>query len=427
MVERLFDRVGWTPEADLASARLLEPGAGDGAFLVEAVVRLVDSFVRHGVRVDINSLRDRVLAYELVPREANKARARIASKMKALGIHHSTARACACAWVKTEDFLLAELPHQNFTHIVGNPPYIRWSKIPDTIATAYAQNLPKTVARGDLYLPFLHRSFEHLARHGRCAFVCSDRWRYTVYGDGFRKKWATSLEIVTESAGHPKDVFDRDVDVYPEILTASWRVTSNEQFPKRRARGQTLADLGCKIRVGPALGVRSAFVVAPDEDDVEADLLHPWIDAREVRPGNIEWFGCRVISPFDEYGNLIDLQAYPRFASRLRRFDDRLRARYIVRKGAVWYRTIDKIMPADWSAPKLLIPEIAKVPRVAIDWSGAIPSHGVYSIFSPDRDIDEIYDRLRDGKLAQALAPIAPKVKGHYTRCYRRFLAMMEV
>ena len=114
-------------------------------------------------------------------------------------------------------------------------------------------------------------------------------------------------------------------------------------------------------------------------------------------------------------------------AARLQRFSDQLRARHIVRKGAVWYRTIDKLMPSAWTAPKLLIPEIAKSPRVAIDFSGAVPSHGTYAVFSQSLDIEAVYDRLRDGKLARALAPIAPKVKGRYTRCYRRFLAMMMI
>ena len=347
--------------------------------------------------------------------------------MTKLGVQLATAHACAEAWIKTEDFLLAALPDTGFTHIVGNPPYIRWSKLPDTISAAYVRRLPKTVARGDLYLPFLHRSFEHLAPDGRCAFVCSDRWRYTVYAEGFRKKWCTALRIKTEPAGDPKDAFERDVYVHPEILTATPHTASKPTVPQRRSQGRTLADLGCTIRVGPALGVTPAFVLDPDEEDVEDDLLHPWVDTREVLHGRINWSGRRVISPFDDSGTLIDLEAYPRFATRLRRFEDRLRARYIVRNGAPWHRTIDKVVPAAWSAPKLLIPEVAKSPRVAIDLTGAIPSHGIYAILADNADIEEIYSYLRDGKLARAIAPIAPKVKGRYTRCYRRFLAMMEL
>ncbi len=427
LVERLLDRVGWTHEADLASARLLEPGAGDGKFLVEAVRRLIASFVRHGLRLDIKSLRDRVLAYELAPGEANKARVSIVAEMKALGIHHTTAIACARVWVRTEDFLLAELPHTNFTHIVGNPPYIRWSKLPKAMSKAYAEKLPSTVARGDLFLPFLHRSFEHLASKGHCAFVCSDRWRYTVYAKDFRTKWLASMHIETEPAGEAKEAFDRDVYVHPEILTASRRKSLKPRKARRKRGGKTLAELGCTIRVGPALGVTPAFVLNPHEHDVEPHLLHPWVDTSEVLAGRVDWSGRRVISPYDDTGDLIDLENHPLFAAHIRRFEAPLRARYIVRNGAAWYRTIDKVKAIDWSPPKLLIPEVAKIPRVAIDRSGAIPSHGLYCIFPHQADILDIYDRLRDGKLAKALAPIAPRVKGRYMRCYRRFLAMMTI
>lgn len=426
-MKRLLDRIGWTRNADLANARLLEPGAGDGAFLVEAVTRLVASLLRRGVRLDIGSLRDRILAYELVPAEADKARAQVVVAMRSLGVHHTTAWACARAWIRNEDFLLAELPVEDFTHIVGNPPYIRWAKLPGEYATAYAGRLPKDVARGDLYLPFLHRSFEHLANDGRCAFVCSDRWRYTAYAEGFRKRWGPRLHIITEAAGHPTDVFDRDVYVHPEILVATWASEPKLKPTKRRTSGQTLADLGCRIRVGPALGVTAAYVLEAGEDDVEADLLCRWIDTKDVRAGRIEWSGRRVVSLYDRNGDLLNLGCHPRLAVRLRRFEERLRHRYIVRNGAVWYRTIDKIERDKWAAPKLLVPEIAKTPRVAIDRSGAIPSHGVYAIFADEGDVERIHDRLRDGKLAQALAPIAPKVKGGYTRCYRRFLAAMRV
>ena len=141
----------------------------------------------------------------------------------------------------------------------------------------------------------------------------------------------------------------------------------------------------------------------------------------------MNWRGKRVIATSDAEGKLLDLASYPKLATHLAAFRGRLEQRYIVRQGAKWYRTIDRIVPADWAGPKLVVPELAKVPHVAVDHSGAIPSHGLYCIFSPERDIEDIYERLRDGKLAKALTPIAPKVKGSYTRCYGRFLKQMRV
>jgi hypothetical protein len=126
-------------------------------------------------------------------------------------------------------------------------------------------------------------------------------------------------------------------------------------------------------------------------------------------------------------GKLVKLKRFPRLKARLRRFKKQLEKRAIVADGAPWFRPIDRVKAADWARPKLLVPELAKVPRLAIDRSGAIPSHGVYAIFAPNDDVEALYRKLRGGKLAKALKNIAPKVKGGYVRCYKRFLLMVRI
>ena len=426
-VSCVLDRIGWTADADLATARLLEPASGDGAFLIEAAVRLIQSLRQRGPEPTIRHLRERIVAFEIVAREATKARQAVVDALVGVRIHPATARAAAAAWVRADDFLLAKLPQESFTHVAGNPPYVRWAKVPSILRTVYANYLPTAIARGDLLLPFLDRSFSLLAPGGRCGFVCSDRWRYALYARPFRAKWLDRLDIESEPAERPSEAFDRQVYVYPDILTASLRISPKPAAKSTRKRGKTLEELGCTVRVGPALGFTKAFVVGAGETSVEPDVLHPWVDTDEVRDGAVQRLGRRVIATRDADGNLLDLAKYPKLAAHLEEYRERLEQRYIVRQGDSWYRTIDRIVPADWAEPKLLVPELAKVPRVAIDRSGAIPSHGIYCIFSPGSDIDEIYERLCDGKLARALVPIAPKVKGAYTRCYRRFLMRMSV
>src|SRR5439155_24256409 len=44
VVCRILDAIGWRREIDLSQSCLLEPAAGDGAFVVEAARRLVASF-----------------------------------------------------------------------------------------------------------------------------------------------------------------------------------------------------------------------------------------------------------------------------------------------------------------------------------------------------------------------------------------------
>jgi hypothetical protein len=167
--------------------------------------------------------------------------------------------------------------------------------------------------------------------------------------------------------------------------------------------------------------------LGPEEDDVEPEILHPWIDGSEIREGEITWKGRRVILMYGSEGKLLDPKRFPRLQARLRGFRAQLKKRSIVQNGAPWYRTIDRVRAETWARPKLLLPEIAKIPRVAIDLSGAVPSHGVYAIFAGDDDVMRIYEKLKNGKLASALSNIAPKIGSDFVRCYKRFLMLARV
>ena len=433
VASRILDAVGWCADMDLRSARLLEPGAGGGEFVVQAAERLVASCRVNDTEPEIGVLRDRIVAFELHPDAARKALSRVADRLRALGIHHRTAEACGEAWIRSADFLLSDVPESGesgYTHVAGNPPYVRWSKIPAILKIVYEKRLAPEMTRGDLFLPFLDRALDALQPSGRCGFLCSDRWRYTVSARGFRQKWLPRLDIVSNDPIDATDAFTtRNVSAYPTILIASKRSTPKRECSPMVARraGRTLKELGCTVKVGPALGTTPAFVLRPDEGGVEADLLAPWVNSSEVVEGAVRWEGRRVVAMFDDAGHLIDPDRFPGLARRLEAFAPALKMRSIVRNGAPWYRTIDRVRVSDWSRPKLLVPELAKVPRAAIDRSGAIPSHGVYAIFARDDKVEAIYERLRDGRLARALDGIAPKVKGGYVRCYRRFLSMIRV
>ena len=430
MVGAILDMVGWRAANDLSRARLLEPAAGRGEFVVQAAERLVESSRRRGIEPRARDLKPRIVAFELYARAAIAARRRVVRKLVSMRVHRSTAKSCAKAWIRTGDFLLSEKARDRYTHVVGNPPYVRWSKVPAPLRKAYEDRLSSEMARGDLYLPFLDRALDELEAEGKLGFVCSDRWQYAVYGRGFRCKWLSRLDVLSNRRIEANEAFTRDVSVYANVLVASKRrhPTANG-FGARsahRPQGSSLADRGCAIRVGPALGVTPAFVFDAETADLEPSLLLPWVDSSEVREGRVAWRGRFVASMFDEDGRLRDLREYPRLARHLARYRGKLEARYIVRHGAPWYRTIDRVRAADWRRPKILVPEIAKEPRVALDRRGFVPSHGVYAIFPPLNDVEEIYEALRDGGLGRGLEGIAPTLKNGYVRCYKKFLSAVR-
>jgi hypothetical protein len=281
---------------------------------------------------------------------------------------------------------------------------------------------------GDLFVPFLDRALDSLEADGQCGFICSDRWRYMAFAEAFREKWLSKLTITSEQPVSASEAFETNVDSYPTVFVAA-KTANIHRAPAivKNVRGKTLAELGCTVRVGPALGLTSAYVLGPDECDVESHLLQKWVDGSEISEGTLYWTGRRVVAINGNDGDLLVLNQHPRLKKRLLRFKERLEQRSIVKNGALWYRPIDRVCRADWSRPKLLVPELAKVPRVCIDRSGSIPSHGVYAVFAPGDDVDALYRLLGNGNLAVALEGVAPKVKGGYVRCYRRFLLMVRV
>jgi hypothetical protein len=248
-----------------------------------------------------------------------------------------------------------------------------------------------------------------------------------AFAQAFRDKWLRRLTIQSAPDLETADAYTRSVDTYPTLLIATKLAAPRRAFILKRGKGSTLEQLGCTIKVGPALGCTPAFVLELSENDVEPELLRPWIDSSEIIEGRIEYRGRKVVTVYDASGKLVDLRKYPLLASRLRAHKKALDRRSIVIAGAKWYRTIDRVQINEWDRPKLLIPELAKVPRIAIDLSGAIPSHGVYAVFAANDDVQKIFELLANGKLARALEGIAPWVKGNYVRCYKRFLNQIVV
>ena len=260
VVRRILNAVGWRSNANLSERRLLEPAAGNGEFVVEAARRLIKSCIRQGLELTAPILADRIKAFEIHPREAAEASSRVVSLLRELGVHHRTAEVCARSWIINGDFLLSEISTQRFTHAVGNPPYVRWSKIPAQLKERYDKELPREMTGGDLFLPFLDRAIDSLEPNGRCGFLCSDRWRFMAFAEAFRQKWLPQLQVKSESILLAADAFVRDVDSYPTILIASKRAAKTQKplDLQKSSSSKTLEELGYVIRVGPALGHNQA-------------------------------------------------------------------------------------------------------------------------------------------------------------------------
>lgn len=183
VVTDLLDRLDWPA----CGGRLLDPGAGDGAFLLAAVARIDIPCD------DVGALYDRVEAWEIHEEAASTCRRRLAHHLIERGWSEKKAGVAASMVVVHEDFLIGPGPTRRFKIIAGNPPYLRYTNLPPLFKFAYS-HLP-SYARSDLLHAFLERSSAVVEVGGKIGMVTSDRWLGNSQAAALREHLGTRLSI----------------------------------------------------------------------------------------------------------------------------------------------------------------------------------------------------------------------------------------
>ena len=138
VVEFILDLSGYTTDVSLHHKRLLEPSFGGGEFLAVAVERLLTAYqAQESSPADIAiNLQDAVRAVELHQESFVETRNTLLQLLTRFGLSSETAQTLLRSWLVQGDFLLEDFPFA-FSHIVGNPPYVRHELIPDELMTEY--------------------------------------------------------------------------------------------------------------------------------------------------------------------------------------------------------------------------------------------------------------------------------------------------
>ena len=476
----ILDLAGYDAGANLTEHRLLEPSCGTGNFLLPAVERLLDSFLAHGGTVKaVESLRDCIRGVELHAESFDQVRVKVGEVLKSRGVKAGDADALLDAWLMNSDFLWAELP-DDFTQIVGNPPYVRQERIPDVLLAEYRARYSTIFDRADLYVPFIERSLRLLAPGGTSAFICSDRWMKNRYGaplrklvnDGFRLK--AFVDMVNTPA------FESDVIAYPAIAVISRekpgpvRVAVQPAIESgklirlaRDLRGvaaprekvvemegvvqgdapwlfegagklalvrrleksfPTLDEAGCRVGIGVATGADKVFVAPHDSLDIEPDRKLPLVMTRDILSGEVEWRGLSLVNPFDDQGRLVDLREFPKLAAYFERHRDVVGKRHVAKKnGGSWYRTIDKVFPPLARQPKLLIPDIKGTAAIVHEEGKFYPHHNLYYIVSEDWDLRALQSVLSSGIAHLFVSAYSTRMRGGYLRFQAQYLRRIRI
>jgi hypothetical protein len=483
VVDFILDLTGYTSDTSLQEARLLEPAMGQGDFLVPAIERLFAAYSRvptEGRRGVVEDLGNCIKAVELHCASYIQACELVRQALHGQGLNAREATELCGRWLQQGDFLLLPL-EQNFTHAIGNPPYVRQELIPDVLMAEYRRRFHTIYDRADLYIPFIERSLSLLVHGGRLGFICADRWMKNRYGGPLRQFVAREFHLKYFVDMVDTDAFHSDVIAYPAIVVISrdkpgatriafrpaidarelqtlagamvapelgetravgevarvaygsepWMLEAPEQLALVRrleAEYPTLEEAHCRVGIGVATGADQVFIGPYENLDVEPDRKLPLVMTRDIATGAVKWRGLGVINPFSVNGGLVSLGAYPMLAAYLERHGAAIKARHVSKRNpGSWYRTIDRIYPELASLPKLLIPDIKGHAHIVYEPGKFYPHHNLYFLTSGSWDLRALQAVLLSDVARLFISLYSTKMRGGYFRFQAQYLRRIRV
>ena len=482
MVEMVLDLAGYYPERHLAEMVALEPSAGDGAFLIAMVRRLVESCRRHNTPL-IMAVKA-IQSFEIDPKAAARATELVQSTLLELGIARKTASELSSHWVQAADFLEGVMRFPIADFVIGNPPYIRLEEIPANKAMFYRNAFSTMRGRADIYVAFYEAALHQLRPGGVCAYICSDRWMLNDYGSALRKFITTegfSVRYVVEA--HDVGAFESEVSAYPAVTviakeeqgpviiakansgvekmersalvsdirgarsgpflkaaqfpnwfsgTEPWPCSSPEALELLKHLEATCHPLECsktgtKIGIGVATGADRVFI-SSQKPDIEQDRALPLALASDLVNGIVVWSGHYLANPWNEDG-LINLAEYPRFETHLKPHAALLSERHTAKKDRPqnWHKTIDRVNLRLFRQPKLYIADIKDRLLPSLDEGKTYPQHNLYWITSEAWDL-KVLGALLMSEVGQFfIRCYGVRMRGGFLRFQAQYLRRIRV
>jgi len=486
VVDLILDLAGYRPERDLASVRAVEPSAGEGAYLLPMIRRLLVSLAAHGR--PITDARHAIHGYELDDRSAALDVSMAEQELRKHEIDPATALSIASGWVTVGDYLLASPEEGASDIVVGNPPFIRYDDLPEGAFAAYRSIYPTMIGRGNIYLGFIEAGLRRLSDEGVLVFICADRWMRSAYGAELRQLVGatSSLDVMIEM--HNAPAFENEVSGYPAIIVlrmgsqgdaivASADATAGPDVqdrnlaeaivhlvdekiknpkgfsatrmtrwfngkdpwpslePAERVLLQTLeerflpledATTGIKVGIGVATGNDRVYVTT-DSTIVEPSRLLPLAVAADTRSGTLKWSGHYLVNPWDENG-LVDLDDYPLLRAYFDDHESDPLKRSIAKKNfRTWFRTIDRVNHRLTTRHKLYFPDMKMVSISTLDRGETYPHHNLYYLVSDSWDL-EVLGELLLSRIAQLFIEAnCVKMRGGTLRFQAQYLRRIRL
>jgi hypothetical protein len=480
----ILDLAGYLPtKTRLADSRLLEPSCGDGAFISEAIRRLLVSERGHAKQIDWDSerLERAITACDLNSGFVALARSSTAQQLMREGCPPVRAEELSACWIRHSDFLLTAWT-ERFDFVVGNPPYVRIEDLPGAVLRRYRELYQTCTDRADLYVAFFEKGLRLLSDEGCLAYICANRFAKNLYGRELRQLIAREYHVryylnlehtqpfETEVSAYPCiAVIDRDrgrptkvatlEDVDPatldqlspsaktsrsKLLTSfrSWYADGTPWIATERKSFDRLSLLAerhplleesapdTRVGIGVATGADEIYVRDSLDDSIEKSCQLPLVMAADISPAALQWSGHYLINPFadEDDGTLREFEKYPGLAAYFTKHQVALMGRHVAKKRSEsWYRTIDRVNATLTKKHKLVIPDIQSGGVVGYDKGQFYPHHNVYWITSAGWSLLAMQALLRSNLVLEQIRAHSVQMRGGSLRYQAQVLRKVRV
>ena len=413
VINALLDRLDWPNRP----GTLLDPSAGDGAFLIEALKRL-----------DLSnpSNLERIKGWESHSVASAQASDAISKNLRAQTFRPRLARKLASSIVVNKDVLVDGPVTERFEIISGNPPYLCFRRLPPYFKVLYGSEVAP-YARGDILYAFLDSCTKLLAPNGKVGLICSDRFLINDTTAELRQQLGRRVGIshlarVDQNTAfyrpkqrvknsppriHPVEVIFEPRQLAPLQLTQD-PLSPDSLNASNESSGQTLSDIA-SVNLAPWLGPEGIFIIdrktanglrghtelipAVDTDDIErtTDTL--------TTPTRFMIKTSPTVEPLTKVRQHLQNQ--------ISRMPPR------GRRPSYWLPPELPKLPLD--QPSLLIPRIARTLRVIDLPAGVLPINHNLSIVSAGRiPLPEIKKILLSDKSQEWIKAKSPRLENGY-------------
>jgi len=293
------------------SDKVLDPACGSGTFLIEAYWRLKELKTGNKKRIPPSRELHTEILRQLYAIDINP----FPTQLTSMNLAMKNVRAPTTeANIQTSDFFALsppdekELEREGFDAIVGNPPYTRWTEIPDNVQDKIREKLSDDlssyglhadVVRGrepGIYVHFIMWARRFLRPGGRLGMIISDSWLQTDYGVNFGRFLLENFKV--------KALIDLSARVFPVPLIGACILLLEKPEIEEDVGDNRVVFIYLSIPKGYSINVNELYNIINEPERAPSDYIVRIMRQGDI-PRNLKWINL-LFNPMDIIDELKD-------------------------------------------------------------------------------------------------------------------------